>query len=180
SPDGRRLATGVGQASGALSIWIKQLDGGPFTRLTFGGQDRRPAWSPDGREVAFIRDSLNTSYVFARRADGSSSDRLVVRLDRQVQEATWSPDGQWMVVRTDNGGAGAGDIIGVRTSGDSTPVPLVSSSFTELHPAVSPDGRWLAYTSIESGTNEVYVRAFPGTTGGRWQVANGGGTQPRW
>jgi Tol biopolymer transport system component/tRNA A-37 threonylcarbamoyl transferase component Bud32 len=180
SPDGRRLAMGVGQASGALSIWIKQLDGGPFTRLTFGGQDRRPVWSPDGREVAFIHDSLNTSSVFARRADGSSSDRPVVRLDRQVQEATWSPDGQWMVVRTDNGGAGAGDIIGVRTSGDTTPVPLVASSFTELHPAVSANGRWLAYTSIESGTNEVYVRAFPATTGGRWQVSNGGGTQPRW
>jgi len=180
SPDGRRLAVGVGLASGALGVWIKQLDRGPFTRLTFGGQDRRPAWSPDGQVVAFLRDSLNNSSVFARRADGSTPDRLLARLDRQVQEVTWSPDGRWIVMRTDNGGAGAGDIVGIRASGDTTPVPLVASEFTELHPAVSPDGRWLAYASNESGTNEVYVRPFPTTTGGRWQVSNGGGSQPRW
>jgi WD40 repeat protein len=180
SPDGRRLAIGVGLASGTLGIWIKQLDRGPFTRLTFGGQDRRPDWSPDGQTVAFVRDSLNFSSIFERRADGSTPDRQLARLDRQVQEASWSPDGRWVLLRTDNGGPGAGDIVGVRTSGDTTPVPLVSSPFTELHPAVSRDGRWLAYTSIESGTNEVYVRPFPGTTGGRWQVSNGGGTQPRW
>ncbi|MEO7987281.1 MAG: protein kinase [Gemmatimonadales bacterium] len=180
SPDGRRLAVGVGLTSGALGIWIKQLDRGPFTRLTFGGQDRRPAWSPDGAVVAFIRDSLNHSSVFARRADGSTSERLLARLDRQVQEVDWTPDGRWLVLRTDNGAAGAGDLIGIRTSGDTAPVPLVESSFTELHPAVSPDGHSLAYTSNESGTNEVYVRPFPATTGARWQVSNGGGMQPRW
>ena len=180
SPDGRRLAVGVGLASGALGIWIKQLDRGPFTRLTFGGQDRRPVWSPDGQIVAFLRDSLNFTSVFERRVDGSAPERLLARLDRQIQEVAWSPDGRWLLLRTDNGGPGAGDIIGVRTSGDTTPVPLVSSPFTELHPTVSPDGRWLAYTSIESGTNEVYVRPFPATTGARWQVSNGGGSQPRW
>jgi eukaryotic-like serine/threonine-protein kinase len=180
SPDGRRLAVGVGLASGTLAIWVKQLDRGPFTRLSFGGQDRRPAWSPDGQVVAFIRDSLNASSVFARRTDGSTPDRLLARIDRQVQEVAWSPDGRWVVLRTDNGAAGAGDLVGVPTSGDTAPVPLVASEFTELHPAVSPDGRWLAYASNESGTNEVYVRPFPATTGGRWQVSNGGGTQPRW
>jgi serine/threonine-protein kinase len=180
SPDGRRLAVGVGLSSGTLGIWIKQLDRGPFTRLSFGGQDRRPTWSPDGQIVAFIRDSLNTSSVFARRADGSTSDRLLARLDRQVQEVTWSPDGHWLVLRTDNGAAGAGDLVGVRTSGDTVPVSLVASNFTELHPAVSPDSRWLAYTSNESGTNEIYVRPFPGTTGARWQVSTGGGTDARW
>jgi serine/threonine-protein kinase len=180
SPDGRRFAMGVGLASGTLGIWVKQLDRGPFTRLTFGGQDRRPTWSPDGQVVGFVRDSLNGSTVYARRADGSTPDRLLARLDRQVQEVIWSPDGRWMVLRTDNGAAGAGDLVGIRTSGDTTPVPLVASGFTELHPAVSPDSRWLAYTSNESGANEVYVRPFPATTGGRWQVSNGGGTQPRW
>jgi len=180
APDERRLAVGVGLASGALAIWIKQPGGGPFTRLTFSGQDRRPAWSPDGRVVAFLRDSLNTTYVFGRRADGSSADGPLARLDRQIQEVTWSPDGQWLVMRTDNGAAGAGDLVGVRTSGDTTPVPLVASDFTELHPSVSPDGRWLAYTSNESGANEIYVRPFPATTGGRWQVSTGGGIEPRW
>ncbi len=78
------------------------------------------------------------------------------------------------------GNTAVGAIIGVRTSGDSTPVPMVASPFTELHPALSPDGRWLAYTSNESGVNEVYVRPFPNTASGRWQVSNGGGSQPRW
>jgi Tol biopolymer transport system component len=179
SPDGRRLAVGVGSGA-ALNIWIKQLDRGPSTRLTFGGQDRRPFWSPDGRTVAYIRDSNNTSAVYARPADGGGQDRLLVRLDRLIQEGEWSHDGRWILVRTDNGQAGAGDILAVRTSGDSTPVPVAASPFTELHPALSPDGRWLAYTSNESGINEVYVRPFPDAQGGRWQVSNGGGSEPRW
>jgi serine/threonine-protein kinase len=180
SPDGRRVAVGVGLDAGKLDIWIKQLDQGPFTRLTFGGANRRPAWSPDGRTVAFIHDTGATSVVYQRPVDGSTSQRLLARLDRQVQEVAWSPDGRWLVLRTDNGAAGAGDIVGVRTSGDTTPFPLVADQFTELHPTISPDGRWIAYTSDESGTQEVYVRAFPGTAAGRWQVSNGGGFQPRW
>ena len=70
--------------------------------------------------------------------------------------------------------------MGVRTSGDTAPVPLVASPFTELQPALSRDGRWLAYTSNESGTNEVYVRPFPDTGRGPVQVSNGGGAEPRW
>ena len=180
SPDGRRLAVGAGLSAGGLSIWVKQLDHGPFSRLSFGGQDRRPAWSPDGRMVAFIRDSGNGGNVYARPADGSGTDHLIARIDRPIQEVTWSGDGRWLVVRTDNGTTGTGDLVGIRTSGDTTPVPLVATEFTELHPAISPDGRWLAYASNESGSNEIYVRPFPQTSGGRWQVSNGGGIEPRW
>jgi serine/threonine-protein kinase len=180
SPDGRRLAVGVGAGSG-LNIWVKQLDRGPFTRLSFGNADRRPAWSPDGRLVAFIRDSGAVNAVVARPVDGSGPDRVLARLDRQVQEVVWTADGGWLLLRTDNGTSGLGDLVGVRTAGDTTPVPLVASGlFTELHPAVSPDGRWLAYTSNESGINEVYVRPFPNTAEGRWQVSNGGGESPVW
>jgi serine/threonine-protein kinase len=178
SPDGRRMAVGVGAGAG-LNIWVKQLDHGPFTRLTFGNQDRRPLWSPDGRSVAFVRDTLNSSAVYVRPADGSGQDRVLARLDRQLQEAVWSRDGRWIVARTDNGAAGAGDIAAVRLS-DSTQVPIVASPFSEYHPALSPDGRWVAYTSNESGTQEVYVRPFPDARGGRWQVSNGGGTEPLW
>ena len=180
SPDGRRMAVGVGLSSGTLNIWIKQLDRGTFTRLSFGGQDRRPAWSPDGRVVAFIRDTTGSSEVVARPADGSGHARVLARLDRRIQEVDWSRSGAWLLLRTDNGAAGAGDIVGVGTSGDTTPVPLLATPYTELHPALSPDGRWLAYTSNESGNNEVYVRPFPNTNGGRWQVSNGGGSEPRW
>jgi serine/threonine-protein kinase len=180
SPDGREMAVGSGSSTGALNIWIKRLDRGPFTRLSFGGQDRRPVWSPDGRQVAFVRDTAGTSVVAARPADGSGPDRRLARIDRQIQEVEWSRDGRWLLLRTDNSTTGAGDLVGVRTEGDTTPVPLVASSFTELTPAVSPDGRWLAYASNESGAFEIYVRPFPNTAAGRFQVSNGGGTEPRW
>jgi serine/threonine-protein kinase len=180
APDGRRLAVGMGAGTGGLNIWIKQLDRGPLTRLSFGGGDRRPAWSPDGRMVAFIRDTLNTSIVAGRFVDGSRPDTVLFRISRQIQEVDWSRDGRWLVGRTDNGTEGAGDLVGIRTGGDTTPVDLVASPFTELQPAVSPDGRWLAYASNESGRNEVYVRPFPNTGDGRWQVSTAGGEQPRW
>jgi serine/threonine-protein kinase len=106
SPDGRRLAVGAGVGA-SLNIWIKHLDHGPFTRLTFGGQDRRPFWSPDGRGVAFLRDSAGSSAVYSRPANGSGQDRLLLRIDRLVQEGEWSSDGRWILVRTDNAQAGA-------------------------------------------------------------------------
>ncbi|MBA3579764.1 MAG: protein kinase [Gemmatimonadaceae bacterium] len=180
APDGRRLAVGVGVGTSSLNIWVKQLDRGPLTRLTFGGRDRRPAWSHDGKMVAFVRDTLTTGVVIWRAADGTGGDRLRVRLPAQAQEVTLSHDGEWIIVRTDNAGPGAGDLIGIRTRGDTIPVTLVVSPFTELHPEISPDGRWLAYTSNESGRPEIYVRPFPRTSDGVWQVSVGGGTQPRW
>ena len=179
SPDGRRVAVGVGSADGELNIWVKQLDRGPFSRLTFSGRDRRPAWSPDGRMVAFIRDTT-FGLVMAHRSDGSGADVPLVRMKKLIQEIAWSPDGRWIVARTDNGAPGAGDILGIRTDGDSTPVPLAATPFTELSPALSPDGRWLAYASNESGHFEVYVRPFPNASTGRWQVSVGGGDSPRW
>jgi serine/threonine-protein kinase len=180
APDQRRLAVGAGSSAGGLNIWIKQLDRGPFTRLTFSGADRRPAWSADGRILAFIRDSAGGSSVMLKAADGSSPERRVAHLARIIQEVAWSPDGQWLVVRTDNATSGAGDILAVRTSGDSTQVSLAASPFTELEPALSPDGRWLAYSSNESGINEVYVRPFPNAASARFQVSNGGGNEPLW
>jgi serine/threonine-protein kinase len=180
SRDGRRMAVGNNTSGGGLSIYLKQLDRGAFTRLSFGGQDRRPAWSPDGETIAFIRDSLNGGGVYGIAADGSGGERVLARISRPIQEAVWSPDGEWLVVRTDNGTPGAGDLVALRISDPTTEVPLAASKFTEMHPAISPDGRWLAYISDETGANEVYVRPFPSPTGGRWQVSNAGGTSPAW
>ena len=130
--------------------------------------------------LAFIRDTAGTSVVVVKPADGSGAERTAVHLDRQLQEVAWSRDGQWLIVRTDNGFAGAGDILAVRASGDGAPVPLAASPFTEIEPALSPDGRWLAYVSNESGTNEVFVRPFPDAATARFQVSNGGGAEPLW
>jgi len=180
SPDGSRLAVSFHTPAG-LNIWIKQLDRGPMTRLTFSGRDRRPAWSPDGRQVAFVRDSgPAVGDVYARNVDGSGGDRLMAHLDRPVQEVTWSGDGRWLVLRTETSTRGAGDIVAVRATGDSTPVPMAVSQFAELSPALSPDGRWLAYVSDEAGRAEVYVRPFAAGDAGRWQVSNDGGSSPVW
>jgi len=179
SHDGRRVAVSVGPLT-ARDIWIKQLDRGPFTRFTFSGLDRNPAWSPDGRTVAFVRDTLAGNDIYAKPADGSGEDHAIGQIDRLVQAVEWSADGSWLLIRTDNTDVGRGDIFGIHLTGDTTPVPLVESPYEELHPTLSPDGRWLAYTSSESGQPEVYVRPFPATSEARWQVSIGGGSHPRW
>jgi serine/threonine-protein kinase len=182
SPDGHRAAVGVSDPSGALDIWIKELDNGPFTRLTFSGRDRRPAWSPDGREVAFIRGEANGpgADVYERAADGAGTDRRLTHLHRTIQEVEWSHDGRWLLVRTDNSQAGNGDILAVSATGDSTTIPIATTPFTELQPAMSPDNHWVAYVSNDAGHLEVYVRSFPTGDGSRWQISNGGGGSPAW
>ena len=180
APDGRRVAVGVSTPGGGLDIWVKQLDRGPFTRLTFSGRDRRPAWSPDGREIAFVRDSASGGDVYARAVDGGGTERRLANLDRAIQEVSWSHDGRWILVRTETGAAGNGDILALSTRGDSTVVRVATSAFSELQPAFSPDGRWVAYVSNDAVTNEVYVRPFPNSDAGRWQVSNGGGGSPVW
>jgi serine/threonine-protein kinase len=178
-PDGRSLAVGT-ETGTSRDIWIKQLDRGPFTRLTFSGQDRRPSWSPDGRIVAFIRDTLTGGDVYGKQADGSGPDTVLASTERMIQAVEWSADGAWLILRTDNADEGRGDILGVNLAGDNVVVPLVTSPYEELHPALSPDSRWIAYTSSESGQQEVYVRPFPETARGRWQISISGGTHPRW
>ncbi len=180
SPDGRRLAVSEALPTGGYGIFVKNLDDGPYSRLSAGGEDRRPAWSPDGRWVAFIRDSVNGGAVYGRRADGSGDDTLLISTDRPIQEVTWSGDGSWLAIRTDNAAEGAGDILTVSLAAGGTPTPVAATASSELQPAVSADGSWLAYTSNELGTTEVYVRALPASEGGRWQVSNGGGSSPVW
>jgi Tol biopolymer transport system component len=179
SPDGGRVAIGMGSGDGLLNIWIKQLDRGPFSRLTFSGRDRRPAWSPDGRMVAFVRDTVG-GLVMGHASDGSGPDVPLARLDQLIQEIDWSPDGRWIIGRTDNSAAGAGDLVAFRPGGDTAPMPIAPTPYTELHPSLSPDGHWLAYASNESGVSEVYVRPFPNSGSGRWQVSLSGGSMPRW
>jgi serine/threonine-protein kinase len=131
--------------------------------------------------VAFVRDTgTSGGDVYARAVNGSGGDRRLVHIDRPIQEVVWSRDGRWLLLRTDTGAPGNGDIIAVPARGDAAPVPVTSSPFSELEPALSPDGRWVAYSSDEAGTAEVYVRPFPNTDAGRWQVSNGGGTDPVW
>jgi len=179
SPDGTRLAIGLNTEAGD-DIWIKQLPRGPASRITYdAAAEYRPRWTRDGRSVVFA-SARRVNGVYVRRADGTGSDSLIVAAS-SVQEAALAPDGSWLLMRT-GGSAGAGgrDIVGVRPGTDSVPVPVLATRFDEEAVALSPDGRWLAYQSDETGTTEVFIRPFPDTDHGRWQVSSGGGVAPLW
>jgi hypothetical protein len=183
SPDGKSVAVGLSR-DGRRDVWVKQLPDGPFSRITFGDTSSvRPAWSPDGREVYYVRDRSGSGVgpVYASRADGTGAARLVKSSSvDDYGQVVASRDGRWVVLRTAPVGAGTADILAM-ASGDTALAPLVTSTTAgELWPALSPDGRWLAYGSNESGTYEVFVRPFPETASARWQISTAGGGEPAW
>ena len=180
SPDGTRLALAITGSDGD-QIWVKQLDTGPLTRLTLeGSSNYRPAWSPDGRSVTFLSNRSGRQQMWTRRADGSAPAELLVQHEQPIDEGAWSRDGQWLVFRSGSGGSNTRDIWGIRPGVDTVPRLLVGSPADEYAPALSPDGRWLAYVANESGREEVYVRPFPETGEARTLVSVNGGTEPRW
>jgi Tol biopolymer transport system component len=124
--------------------------------------------------------SANTGDVWRQRADGSGRAERVVRSPRPLSEQVWAPVGDALLVRTTSPTTGAGDILVARPGRDTAPTPLVASPHMEYSPAVSPDGRWLAYAGGETGRVEVYVVPFdaPGTA--KWAVSTSGGSAPRW
>ncbi|MGI8618387.1 MAG: hypothetical protein ACR2L6_04765, partial [Gemmatimonadaceae bacterium] len=183
SPDGKRLA--VSRRTGVRSdIWIKQLDRGPALKLTVDGvTNAYPSWRPDGRAVTFFSDrGQKTRELWTQRADGSARAELQLRDREDLYESLWSPNGEWLVVRAGGaaGGAFGSDIIGVRPGVDSAQVPLVNSPRLDVAPTISPDGRWMAYESSESGQLEIYVVPFPNTRDAKWPVSVNGGYEPLW
>jgi hypothetical protein len=180
SPDGRSLAVDLLQ-NGTDAIWVKQIPTGPFSRLTFGdSSNMRPSWSADGRSIVYLGNvSANGGIPMMRRADGTGTAQQLVHTNFTFGQTFQTRDGKWIIGRRSFFEAGKGDVFGVR-AGDSTMVPLVTGPAAELHPAVSPDGRWLAYSSDESGTPEIYVRPFPDAASARWQVSTAGGVSPVW
>jgi Tol biopolymer transport system component len=172
-----------------VDIWIKQLPDGPLERLTFDDvAETDPFWSTDGQFVTYVKDGSGNSGnydVWRRRVDGTGAPELLLDDERSLHQVRWSPDGEWMVFRT--GGAarlartGESDIVGFRPGVDSAVTPLVASSdFAEQDPALSPDGRWLAYTSDRTGRTEVYVSPFPNVDSSRVTVSTNGGFGPLW
>jgi len=181
SPDGKAIAVALTR-EGRRDVCVKRLPAGPFSRLTFTDTSSgRPAWSADGHDVYYIADRSGSGVgpIYARRSDGTGTPRLLFRTDVDMGQVRATKDGRWLLLRTAPPPPASTDILGLRV-GDSVPVPLVATPATELYPALSPDGRWLAYSSDESGAFEVYVRPFPETAGAKWQVSTAGGSQPIW
>jgi Tol biopolymer transport system component len=180
SRDGKTLAVGLLRGA-AQDIWVKQLPTGPFSRITFGDSAHfRASWSADGRSLLYITDrGTGGGLPYITRADGTGPSRALLSSPFNFVHVTQSLDGRWLLLRRGLSEVGNGDIYGLR-AGDSALVPLLTSPAREASPALSPDGRWLAYESDESGTNEVYVRPFPDVGSGRWQVSLSGGNSPLW
>ncbi|MGE5344616.1 MAG: protein kinase domain-containing protein, partial [Acidithiobacillales bacterium] len=187
SPEGDRAALTIEQ-EGRSGIWILDLKRETLSRLTSQpGNHSRPVWTPDGRRIVYTswREDVSATNLLWQRADGSGQpERLTTSPNRQFQ-GSWHPSGKFFAF-TEARPGGLLDLMILPVEGDEksgfqpgTAVPFLATPFQEYDPAFSPDGRWLAYTSNESGTFEVYVRPFPGP-GGRWQVSTGSGGDPRW
>jgi len=176
SPDGRKVAVQYNpEGSVGSQIWIYDLDQETFTPLTFEDSNIRPFWSPDGAEVGFHSYRGGGLAVYSRAWDRSDEVRLL-RAGSFVGALWTPPDSRRIVYAT---GPPNGDLYYAPPHPDSTPVTILGTPFDESMPSVSPDGRWLAYQSDESGQVEVYVRPFPGP-GGVSPVSVDGGSTPVW
>jgi serine/threonine-protein kinase len=174
SPDGTRLAVQINDQE--YDIWVWDFARANLSRLTFDrGVDQFPAWSPDGLRIAYssLREGV-FSRLFWQAWDGSGGEEQLGESASAGVPMSFSPDGQRLILRR------AGDLHVARLDGEPRFAPLIETSHNEQNGEISPDGRWIAYQSGESGGQEIYVRPFPHVEQGRWQVSVGGGSRPLW
>lgn len=180
SPDGSRAAVHRHQGAGGDS-WIVSLAQGAqgrMQRFTFdAAQDNAsPIWSPDGTRIAFASQRAGRPGIYVKAADGTGMEEPIIESEVAGIPMSWSPDGKLLVYVRNSGN---GDVWAVPVAGDKKPFPILQSTFNENSPQVSPDGKWLAYQSNETGRPEIYVKPFPEGPG-KWQVSSDGGQFPRW
>jgi serine/threonine-protein kinase len=175
SPDGRRIALSRGETT----LWVFDRIQRSLTRLPPDGSALRPNWSPDGARIVYVRQTGARVDLRIMNADGSAPPESLLALENlSTWHGLFTPDGHSLLVRT-VGGPGLRDIRLKRLDSAGPLVSLLESPANEVSPSVSPDGKWLAYNSNESGRPEIYVRSFPGM-GSRSQLSIEGGTEPMW
>jgi Tol biopolymer transport system component len=167
----------------AHDIWLIELARGISTRFTFDPKnDTAPVWSPDGNSIAFASNREGAFDLYRKRSNGIGQDELLLKTNNPKFSSDWSPDGRFLLyyeihpktkydlwVLPDPGG----------TPGDKKPIPFLQTEFNESSGAFSPDGKWIAYHSDESGRFEIYVQTFP-ATGAKRQVSKAGGSHAKW
>jgi Tol biopolymer transport system component/predicted Ser/Thr protein kinase len=180
SPNGKLLAANrIDPATGVANIWLFGIDAGAATRFTFSSSfEHYPVWSPDGGRIAFDTNRNGAADLYVKSIAGTAEEEQLLHSGDAKSPTDWSPDGKLLVYeRLDP--KTRFDLWVLPLGGDREPLPLVRTDSNEVDGRVSPDGRWLAYASDESGRWEAYVAGFS-RPGGRWQVSNGGGSQPIW
>ena len=180
SPDGERIVVVILEG-GFRHVWVYDIKRGALTRLTFGESDNYgPTWSPDGRRIAFSRFKDGNTLIVAKSADGSGGEETLVTVQGPVASpSTWSTDGKFLAF-WQAGRSGKIETWILPLAGGRKPEPLLANNqFDQANPVFSPDGKYLAYVSNETGRNEVYVTPF-GQGSGKWLISTGGGTLPVW
>jgi len=187
SPDGKRLAFEIAASGSRSDIWVKDLERDTTSRLTRPpGRNNSPLWTPDGKSIVFDSNSQPASGLYWVRADGSGEAQRLTDGKAVFQSAgSISADGKRLAFYQEDADSKGYQIWTAPIEGDpdhprlGKPEAFSRNSASEEFPAFSPDGRWLAYSSNESGTEELYVRPFPGP-GGKSQISTGGGLNPIW
>jgi len=187
SPDGRRVAVSTSEQES--QTWLYDLARGTLTRFTFEGDSNQyPVWTPDGKRIVYRSNKEGPLNLFWRLADGSGGLERISISDVTQTANSISPDGKVMasVETTPTTGldiwvlpVGAPSTSSEQAGQVRKARPFLQTQFNEGAPQFSPDGRWLAYVSDESGTREIYVKAYPGP-GGKWQISTNGGNEPVW
>ncbi len=179
SHDGTRLAVGLTQqGSPSCDLWVLDLERGSTSRLTFEeGDEVYPVWSSDDRRILYVSTRSNDGNLYARNADGSGGVETVLVTAQGAFNPDWSHDGRWLVVEMVNDQTGR-DLERYDLATKEL-TPLVQTPFNDSLGRISPDDRWLAFVSEQSGRPEIFVQSTVGRSG-LWQVSNAGGTQPRW
>jgi Tol biopolymer transport system component len=179
SQDGSRVSMEITQNSN-MDIWFGDVPRGLMARATFDpATDSNAVWSPRGDRIAFSseRGSRGFGDIYVRSASGAGRDELVLSTPAAKFPFAWTPDGGTILYL--EAATKGTELWGVPVAGERKPFPYLQNGFNLTNPQLSPDGRWVAYASNESGRNEVYVQSFP-TPSAKAQVSLEGGNQPRW
>ncbi len=178
SPDQKRVAVDHTASSGA-DIWLLEFSRGVLSRFTFHPAVEVAAlWSPDGSRIVFASSRNGPFDLYQKLSSGAGEDELLFKSSQNKFPEDWSPDGRWIIFDV-QGSKTRYDLWLLPLFGERKPEAFLETEFNETHAHFSPDGHWVAYASDESGGPEVYVRPFP-SSGGKWQVSGGGGTEPFW
>jgi len=174
APDGKSVAvdkTDIGNQN--TDVWIYELQHDGAKRMTFDPAiDAMPVWSPDASRLAFSSSRQNVFSLYLKAADGTQEEKLIQHVDVDEYPSDWSRDARFILYTR-------GPDLWFLTLPEMKSTPFLKTPSTLKNAHYSPDGKWVAYASNESGKWEVYVTSFPAARG-KWQVSSGGGEQPRW
>jgi Tol biopolymer transport system component len=180
SPDEQRIVVNrLDFQQAARDLWIIDVVRSTVSRLTFGTSNQTNAvWSPDGGRIVFTSDRDGAYGLYEKLSNGAAGEQVLLRTKTPKTSSDWSADGRFIAYE-EVGTKESSDLWVLPLFGDRKPIPFLRTEFNESQGRFSPDGRWMAYVSDESGRKEIYVQTFP-PSGAKWQISTDGGNFPNW